>query len=98
MIKLGDNEGISDLYYNDSWFKSLVMEIADFYGYPISTEDAISTGEQVMCTYATVNISLGLEQFLDEWYSWWEDKVPVTPLMAELFCRKYYKQMGDHIL
>lgn len=98
MIKLGEVEGISNLYYEDNWFKSMVIEISELYGYPASAEAALTENERVKSTIATINVSMALEEYLSEWYHLWEDKVPVTEELAVNFCRKFHELTGHHIL
>lgn len=97
-FRLGLNIGISEVFSGDPWFRRFYMEIAHLYGYPTSTEAAMSNRDKALSAYATVNISMALEEHRSEWIPFWRKKVTVTPQLAEDFCRKVFELRGEHII
>lgn len=95
---LGLNRGISDVFSGDPWFRSFYMEIAKLYGYPTSTAEDETQRGKLLSTFATVNISMALEEHRMEWIPLWKEKVEVTPELAEDFCRKVFAIRGEHIV
>lgn len=95
---LGLNKGASDVFDGDPWFRSFAMEISKLYGYPTSQGDTLSKQGRILSAYATVNITIALESTLKSWHHYWKAKTPITPELAERFCRRFYQLRGEHIL
>jgi len=95
---LGVNKGASDVFEGDPWFRSFAMEIAKFYGYPTSPGDTLSKQGKILSAYATINVTIALESTLKSWHRYWKAKTPITPELAEKFCRRFYQMRGEHIL
>jgi len=95
---LGPYNGISEVFDNDPWFRSLYMEIAAFYGLPVSQSSAETKQEKILSAFASINISIVLEQSIKIWHPWWKEKRKVTPELAEEFCRGYYERTGEQVV
>ena len=95
---LGPYRGMSDVFDNDAWFRSLYMEIASLYGYPISQSDTMSKQDKILSAFASINITLALEEHVKIWHPWWKTKQKITPELAELFCRKVFEIRGEQIV
>lgn len=95
---LGPHRGISKVFDNDPWFRSFYMEIAKLYGYPSSIKAAMSKQDKILSAFASVNITLALEEHVKVWHPWWKAKRKVTPELAELFCRKVFEIRGEQII
>ena len=95
---LGPYKGISDVFESDPWFRSFYMEIAILYGYPFSTDASISKQDRILSAFASINITLALEEHIKIWHPWWKEKREITPELAELFCRKVFEIRGEQII
>lgn len=95
---LGPYEGISEVFDSDPWFRSFYMEIAIFYGYPYSTEEALSKQDSILSAFASVNLTLALEEYVKIWHPWWKAKREINPELAEEFCRLVYEKRGEDII
>lgn len=98
MFRLGLNKGLSSVFDGDPWFRGFYMEIARLYGYPTSISEDSSKRGKILSAYATVNITLALEEHIKIWHPWWKKKREITPELAEEFCRKVYDIHGELIL
>lgn len=95
---LGPYKGISDVFDNDPWFRSFYMEIAALYGLPVSQKHAYTKQEKILSAFASINISIVLEQSIKVWHPWWKEKREITPELAEEFCRGYYERTGEQVV
>ena len=95
---LGPYKGMSDVFDNDPWFRSFYMEIASLYGYPVSRFDSISKQDKILSAFASINITIALEEHIKIWHPWWKAKQKITPELAELFCRKVFEIRGEQII
>lgn len=95
---LGPYKGLSEVFDNDPWFRCFYMEIAAFYGLPVSQASAESKQEKILSAFASINICIVLEQSVKIWHPWWKEKREITPELAEEFCRGYYERTGEQIV
>ena len=95
---LGPYNGISEVFDSDPWFRCLYMEIAALYGLPVSQVEATSKQEKILSAFASVNITLALEEHVSIWHPWWKEKVEVNQELAEEFCRIVYELRGEQIV
>ena len=98
LFRLGLNVGLSEVFDGDPWFRVFYMEIAKMYGFPTSVKEDTSKRGKIMSTYATVNITLILEEHMDIWHPWWKEKREVTPSLAEEFCRQVFEHRGEDLI
>ena len=95
---LGPHKGISKVFDNDPWFRSFYMEIAKLYGYPASQAEALTKQDKILSAFASINITIALEEHVKIWHPWWKAKQKITPELAELFCRKVFEIRGEQII
>lgn len=89
---------IDGLLEDDRWYCQMWMEIVKFYGYPVYHEELVPFPEQEMAFHGMVNAIDALERHREIWLEWSLDDLPVTPELAEEFCREHYELTGDHVL
>ena len=97
-FRLGLNSGLSDVFDGDPWFRQFYMEIAKFYGYPTSTIEDSSKQGKILSAFATVNITIALQEYINVWHPWWKEKRKITPQLAEEFCRMFFERNGEHLI
>lgn len=95
---LGPYNGISEVFENDPWFRCFYMEIAAFYGLPVSQFAVYSKQDKILSAFASVNITLALEEHVSIWHPWWKEKVEINQDLAEEFCRIVYELRGEQIV
>ena len=95
---LGPHKGLSKVFDNDPWFRSFYMEIAKLYGYPASQVEAITKQDKILSAFASINITIALEEHVKIWHPWWKEKREITPELAEEFCRIYYEDTGEQVV
>ena len=74
------------------------MEIASFYGLPVSQLEAYTKQDKILSAFASVNITLALSEHVSIWHPWWKEKVEVNQGLAEEFCRIVYEIRGEQIV
>ncbi len=95
---LGPYNGISAVFDNDPWFRCFYMEIAALYGMPVSQASAESKQEKILSAFASINITIILEQSVKIWHPWWKENREITSELAEEFCRMYYEDTGLQVV
>lgn len=95
---LGPYKGISEVFDSDPWFRCFYMEIAAFYGLPESMALSYSKQDKILSAFASVNITLALEEHVSIWHPWWKEKVEINQELAEEFCRIVYEIRGEQIV
>lgn len=95
---LGPYKGISEVFENDVWFRSFYMEIAKLYGFPVSQLDSYTKQDKILSAFASVNITLALEEHVELWHPLWKKQATVTEQLAEDFCRSVYEIRGEHLV
>lgn len=95
---LGPYKGISDVFDSDPWFRKFYMEIAVFYGLPAAQTECASKQDRILSAFASVNITLALEEHIKIWHPWWKEKRKVDQELAEEFCRIVYELRGEQIV
>ena len=95
---LGPYKGISEVFDSDPWFRCFYMEIAALYGLPESMSLSYSKQDKILSAFASVNITLALEEHVSIWHPWWKEKVEINQELAEEFCRIVYEIRGEQIV
>ena len=98
LFHLGPYKGISEVFDSDPWFRCFYMEIASFYGLPVSQLEAYTKQDKILSAFASVNITLALSEHVGVWHPWWKQKLEVNQKLAEKFCRIVYNIRGEHIV
>lgn len=95
---LGPYKGVSEVFENDAWFRSFYMEIAKLYGFPVSQLESYTKQDKILSAFASINITLALEEHVSLWHPWWKGQVAITEELAEDFCRSVYEIRGEHLV